>query len=215
MKDNCFAVLCWSPPNINTNQPSVCMCPLPLEPPSQFPPDPTPLSCYRGFLSHTANSYWWSILHMVMYITMLLYSLHTSHLYSSPLPTQLSTSLFSMSGERFSCSPSIGQIFVTWVPQMAKNAGKCGLALRTVGKQLFKNILFCHFYTIFKCYFPFIVLAIVHTAAMNIGVHESFQMSVFFFFRYIPRSGISGYIFEKKNTIVIWPFQLNKFRKKM
>ena len=60
--------------------------PLPLEPPSHFPPHPTPLSCNRGFLSHRANSHWWSILHMVMYITMLLYSLHTSHPPILPLP---------------------------------------------------------------------------------------------------------------------------------
>ena len=38
----------------------------------------------------------------------------------------------------------------------------------------------------------FHVLAIVNSAAMNIGVHVSFQISVFVFFRYIPRSGIAG-----------------------
>ena len=36
----------------------------------------------------------------------------------------------------------------------------------------------------------FHVLAIVNSAAMNIEVHVWFKISVFIFFRYIPRSGI-------------------------
>ena len=35
-------------------------------------------------------------------------------------------------------------------------------------------------------------LAIVNYAAMNIGVHVSFRISVLVFFGYIPRSGIAG-----------------------
>ena len=38
----------------------------------------------------------------------------------------------------------------------------------------------------------FHVLAIVNSAAMNIGVHVSFQIRVFIFSEYMPRSGISG-----------------------
>ena len=38
----------------------------------------------------------------------------------------------------------------------------------------------------------FHVLATVNSAAMNIGVYVSFQISVFVFFRYISRSGIAG-----------------------
>ena len=36
------------------------------------------------------------------------------------------------------------------------------------------------------------MLAIVNNAVLNIGVHVSFLISVFDFFRYIPRSGIAG-----------------------
>ena len=38
----------------------------------------------------------------------------------------------------------------------------------------------------------FHILAIVNNAPMNIGVHIFFQISIFVFFRYIPRSEIAG-----------------------
>ena len=38
----------------------------------------------------------------------------------------------------------------------------------------------------------FHILATVNNTALNIRVHISFQISVFIFFRYIPRSGIAG-----------------------
>ena len=38
----------------------------------------------------------------------------------------------------------------------------------------------------------FHILAIVNSAAMNIGVHASFQIRVFFFHGYMPGSGIAG-----------------------
>ena len=38
----------------------------------------------------------------------------------------------------------------------------------------------------------FHVLAVVNTAAVNIEVHVSFQISAFVFSGYIPRSGVSG-----------------------
>jgi len=38
----------------------------------------------------------------------------------------------------------------------------------------------------------FCILALVNTTAMNIGMNVSFQINIFVFFRYIPRSGIAG-----------------------
>ena len=38
----------------------------------------------------------------------------------------------------------------------------------------------------------FHILIIVNSAAMNIGVHVSFQITVFIFSKYLPRSGIAG-----------------------
>ena len=38
----------------------------------------------------------------------------------------------------------------------------------------------------------FCISAIVNNANMNIGMHVPFKISVFIFFKYIPRSGIAG-----------------------
>ena len=38
----------------------------------------------------------------------------------------------------------------------------------------------------------FPILAVVNNAAMNIGVHVSFSICVFVFFKHVPRSGIAG-----------------------
>ena len=37
----------------------------------------------------------------------------------------------------------------------------------------------------------FHVLAVINSAAVNIGVYEDFQIRVFFFFKYIPGNGIA------------------------
>ena len=46
--------------------------PLPLKPPLNLPPQPTPLGCHRaldvGSLRQTANFHWLSILQTVMYL---------------------------------------------------------------------------------------------------------------------------------------------------
>jgi len=66
---------------------------------------------------------------------------------------------------------------------------------------LFYGWLIFHCIYILLLLYPFIfdgylsvfhVLAIVNSAAMNIGVHVSFQIRVFIFSEYMPRSGISG-----------------------
>ena len=50
---------------------------LPLEPPSNLPPHPTPLGCHRapalGSLHHTANYHWLSIIYDNVYVS--IYSL--------------------------------------------------------------------------------------------------------------------------------------------
>ena len=42
LEDNCFTILHWFLPYINRNQPSVYICPLPLESPSHLPPHSIP-----------------------------------------------------------------------------------------------------------------------------------------------------------------------------
>ena len=69
----------------------------PLEPSSYLPPSlPTPPGCHRalalGSLCYTSNSHWPSILHMVIYVSML-FSQVIPHFF----PTA-SKSLFSVSG---------------------------------------------------------------------------------------------------------------------
>ena len=75
----------WFLPYINFNEPQVYICPLPLKPPSQLPPQPNPLGCHRapalGSLCHTANSYWLSNLYVVIYLFHC-YSFIQSHLLS-------------------------------------------------------------------------------------------------------------------------------------
>ena len=44
----------------------------------------------------------------------------------------------------------------------------------------------------------------IHVAAMNIGVHVAFPVSVFVFFRYIPRNGIAGSYHMVVVFLVFW-----------
>ena len=92
LEDDYFALLCWFLPYTNVNQPQVCICPLPLEPPSHppTPSHPSRLSQSTGLssLHHTANSNQLSVLHMVMYMFQC-YSLNSSHVLPSPLCPQV------------------------------------------------------------------------------------------------------------------------------
>lgn len=78
---NCFTVLLVS----HTSTAIGTRCPLPWKLSPTLRLHPTPLSCHRllvwGCLHPTANSHWLSnFTRMAMYIALLLYSLHTSHL---------------------------------------------------------------------------------------------------------------------------------------
>ena len=70
IEGSCFTEFCCFLSTINTNQPSVYICPALVwtSLPSLSPSHPSRLiqSPYLSFLSHTANSHWPSILHMVM-----------------------------------------------------------------------------------------------------------------------------------------------------
>ena len=84
LKDNCFAVLCWFLPYIHMNQPWVYIF-LSLLNFLPTPSDPSRLSqspCLSS-MSYMANSHWLSILHMVIYVSMLLF------LFVPPSPSSL------------------------------------------------------------------------------------------------------------------------------
>ena len=91
MEANCFTILWWFLPYIDMNQPWVYMCPpswTPLPPSSQS--HPSGLSQCTGFECHFMHrTYWSSISHMVIHVSMLLSQIITP----LPSPTE-SKSLF-------------------------------------------------------------------------------------------------------------------------
>ena len=141
LEDNCFTILGWFLPYINMNQPQVYTCPLSLERPSHLPPysNSSRLSQSSGlsFLSHTANSHWLSVSHMIEYM-FLWYSLNSSH----PLPPTLcpqvcslylhlhclSISFFQPGTWQISADPGAGSVHTskqtcwtqTWPPSLGR-----------------------------------------------------------------------------------------------
>ena len=102
LEDNCFAILCWPLPSINVNQPQVCTCPLPCEPPSTSP--------YPSHTSRLSQEYWVElpVSHSTFPppICFIYDNVYVSMLFSQldpPCPSpRVSTSLFSMSMSPFS-----------------------------------------------------------------------------------------------------------------
>ena len=91
MEDNYFTILWWFLPDINESDIGTHVPPH-LKPPSHAPPHPIPLRCPRaltlGALLHASNLHWLSILHMVMYVSMLVSQI------IPPFPPTESGSLF-------------------------------------------------------------------------------------------------------------------------
>ena len=90
LEDNCFTILCWFLPYINTISHRYTYVPSLLH-------RLTPLGCHRApdlSCLHTANFHWLSILHMAIHM-LPCYSLSSSHTLLLPPG---STNLFSVSG---------------------------------------------------------------------------------------------------------------------
>ena len=92
----------------------LCICPLPLEPPSLFPshPSTSSQSARLGFLFYMATSYQLSILHMVVYICQS-HSPNSSHLpFSTESKRPFSTaSCLPCPASRFICTIFLDSIY--------------------------------------------------------------------------------------------------------
>ena len=96
LEDNCFTIVLVFAIHQHESAIGIYMPPVTAEPPSHLPLHPNSASYNRApdlsSLSHTANSHWLSILHMVMYMFQC-YSINSTSI-SSPT---VSASLFSVS----------------------------------------------------------------------------------------------------------------------
>ena len=87
-------------------------------PPSQLPPQPTPLGCpgapVLGSLCHTVNSHWLSNLHMIIYLFHC-YSFKQSHLLSPPLCPKIRSlclHLYCCPVDRFISTIFLGSVYM-------------------------------------------------------------------------------------------------------
>ena len=124
LKDNCFTKVCFFLPTstININQPQICICPLLLEPPSWLPAHPTTLvlqSPSLSSLSHTTNSRWLSISHMVMWV----FRWNDSHLPSCLIKQIAYSKSYDMLRDSMSCKASGMFELWLWVGKVQRKKG--------------------------------------------------------------------------------------------